>query len=58
MKNTTPRTLVRRLALVVLVVASSSGCRGMQIRQLERELEQLESRVSHLEGRMAASPQR
>jgi len=43
------------LPLVLLVVTLTSGCRGMQIRQLERKIDQLESRVSHLEGRMATT---
>jgi outer membrane murein-binding lipoprotein Lpp len=58
MKSLSRPSAPAHLALVLFVVALSSGCRGARIRQLERRVDQLESRVSNLEGRVGAtSPQ-
>jgi len=43
-----------RLILPLFVVALASGCRGVQLRQLEHRIDQLESRVANLEGRLSA----
>lgn len=42
-----------RTTLLLLIALSASGCRGARIRHLERDVEQMSSRVTALESRVA-----
>ncbi len=42
----------QRIALLLLVAAFGTGCRGLQIRELERRCDGLEARLSAVEAKV------
>ena len=52
------RSILIPLCLSIVCVALGSGCRGVQIHQLEQRIDKLETRVAVLESKLESQAHR